>query len=277
MAGGRQPQDSSLPQARSAPFSIVARRGEEAIYLARAAEQKAPVALADDKDLRSSDFWIWFFRMFPAHRGEAARWFQTVDVAPIEAALPAFGLAANYRNRNEWLEWAQLSEESLNLASAFDPPLAALRLWDRLPIEERRPWQTLFERRRFRRNLVKDILLDYCELDDKQRAAALQAAQREDHGFQGRDQAFPADAIRDLVRALRRPAYSALRGRIYQLKKEIGAPRGIQLEIPEDLEDTRLSLRIEFESTAELESRLKAAASERFRQGVEAIFEALRQ
>ncbi|MBX7058174.1 MAG: hypothetical protein K1X75_08910 [Leptospirales bacterium] len=258
-------------------LQLLLQRGESVYLLRKSADPSAAALLLEIDDLASDRSLKILMRLFPLHKGQLARWLGQFAEASPQAALNALGQSLNYKNLEEWQGWAKLAEDCLQLAVDFDPPFPILRLWERLPELERNRWSNLFRKRSIRRNLVRDLMLDLVELDEARRQEAWQSAEAEDRGFSGKSQSFPAELIRDTVRSLRRPAYSALKSEVYRLKRALGLPRGVQLEIPEDLEDLRLELRIEFESVAELSGRLAAANRNKFLDGLSALLLRLRE
>lgn len=241
-----------------------------------AASDGLPVLELELLDLRRAETWRDILRYYPLYRGDLARWqHRHPEVSP-ETLLEALGVSATFKTVSEWREWSELDELSVGLGRQHDLPLPVLRLWNRLGEELRRGWLAVWDLRNFKRNLIRDIILDFYELAPDARAATLAEARRFAETWNQRSAAFPQDEVRDLVRARRAPAIAELRREIYKIKRELGLRRGVQLDSAEDLEDARLTLRIEFESVAQLDELLRACQDEKFRAGLERIIGLLR-
>ncbi len=241
-----------------------------------AASEGAPALELELADLRQAETWRNLFRYYALYRGDLARWqHRHPEVAP-ETLLEALGVSATFKSVSEWREWSELDELSLALGRQHDLPLPALRLWNRLADDLRRGWLGIWELRNFKRNLIRDIILDFYELAAEAQNETLAEARRFAETWQQRSAVFPQDEVRDLVRARRAPAVAQLRREIYKIKRELGLRRGVQLDSAEDLEDARLTLRIEFESVAQLDELLRACQDEKFRAGLDRIIALLR-
>lgn len=255
---GREPQLFALNQA------------------AEDAPDPLPFGVYAAEDLRDRETWKTLLALGPVHRCELAAYqARFSEDIPEETLLEALGQKPTFKTLADWREWAQLDELSQKLARRYDPPLGALRLWNRLPDSERRVWLDIWTERVFRKNLIRDIIIDYYDLVPQEREEVLGRAADFAAGWNGKSAPFPADEIRDMVRARRMPAFMDLRRKVYHLKKNLGLSRGVQLDIPEDLEDPRLTLRVDFESVEELDRQLEQLQSDDFQRGLARILQTL--
>ncbi len=239
---------------------------------------RSPLGVFTQDELQNLPAWRELLRFAPPHRVDLAAYLDDHPDYPVEIVFEAFtGRRPNFKTLAEFKEHADLDELSRELARKFDAPLNVLRLWNRLAPEERKAWLHLFTRRSLNRNFIRDIVLDYYDLDTEQRSRALAEARRMSEHWDQRpkSRSFPAHEVRDLVRRLRSPEIERLRKELLQLRRDLGLLKNMQLDLPDDLEQTRLTLRLVFDDVAELEGHLEKLSSPNFREGLQRIFDAL--
>ena len=258
-------------QKRASPvlFAVQADAGITPGWIAGPGEQSGPgepvqpVAIASLADLETPDFWATVLRHHPRHPADLARYAHEHGPAP-EVFLAALGLRSDYRTRDEWQGMGELDADTRDLARRYDFPFAVLRLWDRVNGDERRRWRMLFEERILKKNFIREIITDLYDLAPEQREQVLRAAEEFSAAWQARSGTFPGDRLRDIVRATRYPRLEENRRAVDEARSDLGAlPRGVKLQLPPDLESTRLKLELEFDSAARLEEQLAFFSKER--------------
>ncbi len=241
-------------------------------------ETSIPCGVYTLAELSRPEAWRAILQHYPAHRVDLAAYQATHPEFPPEALLLASGGKQNFKSLSDWRELGALDAQARELGRLFDLPLNVLRLWARLADADRDGWHLLFREHPFSKNYIRDIVLDLYDLDAAKRGQALELAR--DHARrwlarETRSRAYPAGEVRDLVRELRSPAIETLRRKLIQLRREMGLPKGMQLEWPVDLEQRRLSLRLDFESMDDLERLLASTGEADFQAGARKILDEL--
>lgn len=221
-----------------------------------------PVAVAGMDEWTAPEFWRLVLGQHPRYTVDLAGYAAAWNIAP-EIFLSALSLRSDYRTRDEWASMGRLDEDTRSLARRYDFPFALLRLYDRIPADERAAWRGLWEARNVKKNLVREMITDYYDLPAEDRRAVLAEALNFSENWKARSGSFPGDTLRDLVRARRYPRLEENRARIALLRKEMGLPPKTRLHLPPDLEATHLRLEFEFDSAESLESQLAYFTADR--------------
>ncbi|MCB1326292.1 MAG: hypothetical protein H7A21_06470 [Spirochaetales bacterium] len=212
-----------------------------------------PTLCLEESELLDEDHWSLILQAAEPHRLQAARYLARHPDLPAGPFLAHYGFAANFKTLSEWKELAEFDDLTLDLSRGYEPSTAVLRLWNRLPQEQRREWLALFERRRFRRNLVREIVVDLYDLTEDDRLLALRQAVELDQNWRAHSQPFPAHRVRDRLRELRFPRLSAAREQALRIKRRLPALAGLRVELPPDLEQGGIALSYTIEKTGDLE------------------------
>lgn len=250
--------DFLLPWARSGPVTCALISDAEWCWLSPppGGNSEYPVLAFSADEFKTAEAWRELLRLFPAHRLEVALYSAAHPDIPPEALLEALGLKTHYRSLADWKEAGHLSRAAVEFGRLYDFNVDVLRLWDRLSAEDRDGWSELFLARNFKKNLVRDIILDLYDLSAEERKRLRIDAVDFSNGWRARSDHFPSEDIRDKVRAARSPRIDQVKKEIYGLKKQLGLPAGVRLEIPSDLEAKRLEIHLEFSDVQELKEKL---------------------
>lgn len=251
-----EPMGKPAGPPRVAEWIVAPQDVTEGSAAAGAPSDPRPVYIAQARALSDPAFWRAVLKQHPRHPVDLAAFAAREKIAP-EIFLEALELRSDYRTRDEWAQMGSLQEDTRALARRYDFPFALLRLWDRLGEAQRAAWREIFEERRIKKNLIREIIVDVYDLPEADRAEVLRACLDYSAAWQARSGGFPAEDLRDLVRAKRHPRLEQNRAALAAVKKELGLPRGARLQLPPDLESTRLRLELEFDSIDLLERQLK--------------------
>ncbi len=270
--------DFLLPWARTGPVTCAYISDDnEWFWLSPPPNGKTetPVLAFSREELKTPGAWAELLRLFPAHRLELAAYSALHPEIPPEALLEALGLKAHYRSLADWKEAGQLSASTIEFGCLHDFNVDVLRLWDRFSESDRAAWNELFLARNFKKNLVRDIVLDLYDLAPEERSRMIAEALDFSAGWRARSGHFPAEEIRDQVRALRSPRIEQLKKEIYSMKKQLRLPPGVRLSIPPDLEAKRLEIHFEFSDVEELGAKLDQIRGDESLERIRSILEKL--
>ncbi|MCB1308160.1 MAG: hypothetical protein KDK30_08285 [Leptospiraceae bacterium] len=237
--------------------------------------QTIPVGLLDAAEFRQLDFWQTVLPLVP-DVGSAllARYNQAHSEIPAEVLLTAGGQKVNYRTLADWRELGQLPAEVLDLVALFDFPLNILRLWTRFEQSEQTAWLRYWRQLPFRKNYIRDIIQDFYDLSRERRAGVLDDIEALLKRSPDNKAAVAAE-VHELVKRQRAPQVYEIKQQILRLRRKLDLVRGMQLDIPEDLEEHRLVLHLQFDSLRTLETQLDRLQSSLFRRQIGEIFEML--
>lgn len=222
-------------------------------YYLLAGNTNSPVALLSESDFDSTEVWQLILSLYKVSMIEAARWWkQYYSKLSPGGLMQAFGLAEHHRSVSDWREMSELGEASIELHRKHDLPLNILRLWNRLSTDEKKILNHIFELRKIKKNLIREIIIDYYDLSVEARKICLQECTDFAQNWQAKSSVFPAQELRDMVHRSRYPQYEVLRKELFALRKELSLPKGIQLELPADLESGYLQLKAELRKPADV-------------------------
>ena len=221
-----------------------------------------PVGVFTPDDLAGEEAWRLLLRLYPGHAADIARYSASRGEIPADVFLNVLGLRNHYKNLADWRELGEVDESCRELARRYDFPINVLRLWNRLNEANRSAWMELWRKRNVRKNLIREIIRDFYDLDEAGRERALERAEEYSAAWKARSGHFPGEKLRDIVREIRYPRFETLAVQLRDLKKELNLPAGIRLDIPAGLESNRLTLELEFTSVQELKEKLAYVAGE---------------
>ena len=211
-----------------------------------------PVLMLNLSELSDPALWSFLLRFVDRNIPALARFTESLEIEP-DGLIRALGWKAHYRSRDEWKQWASLSEASEQLYLLYDFPLNVLRLWDRIDDASRSQWMDLWKARGFKKNLVKEIIQYYHDLSPQQRQQALQDALEFSANWKARSGIFPAEQIRDQLYRQRYPEISGLQEQVFQLQKALPGHKKLSYIIPDHLEAGHLDIRLRIESEEDLQ------------------------
>ncbi|MBE7437918.1 MAG: hypothetical protein HS115_05615 [Spirochaetales bacterium] len=210
----------------------------------------------DRSDFDTEAAWTALLTVYPLHRLDLAYYSARHSDLPPGPMLLALGLRKNYQSLAEWREAGLLSHRGRGLGVLYDLPLATIRLYDRFGEADQNTWDQLWQKRRVKKNLVREMIHDFYDLGPVDRQECLAEVQAFEESWAARSAPFPAETLRDLVRARRFPELTALGQRVKEKIRELKLPPGIHIPLPADLEATSLEIRFSFSSARELEGLL---------------------
>ncbi len=229
------------------------------------------------EELQEEKSWQTILQLHPLPRILLARYSRQNPWIPPSLFLRLTGSAVNYRTKNEWQELGELGEGALEIALLYDFPLNILRLWDRFPEAMRQEWLALWERTRMKKNLIREIIQDLHDLEEKKREEALRDALTRLESWTSRTAPFPTEQVRNLVRALRYPRLEEYRRRYDQLRAPFRTRKGIRPEIPDNFESSTMTLKLEFGSLEELRTQLQQLHTPELQEALEGILALVRE
>lgn len=221
-------------------------------------------------DLEEKQTWSFLLRFLKKNLPALARFNLEYNFAP-DALLEALGWKAHYRSREEWKQWADLDELSEELYLSHEFPLNVLRLWNRLQTEERTAWYELWEARSFKKNLIREIILYFHDLDSNRRQDCLSEAIQFSENWKARSGSFPAESVRDLVYGYRYPEIHSMQEEVFGLQKSLPSDRRFKVLIPEHLEAGSLDIQLKVGSVDDLDELLAILQDSGARQRIQEI------
>ncbi|EHQ06934.1 hypothetical protein [Leptonema illini] len=235
---------SSLPDEIARPSFLL--RDEAGTLSLLCGKMQLPAAIISADEFGHSAVWRLILSLYKTSIVDAARWWRLHhNERPPVGIMQAFGLAEHHRSLADWKEMSELEASAAELNRRYDLPLNTLRLWNRLGDDEQKGWLHIFELRQVKKNLIREIVMDYYDLDAEGRRLCLEECTVFAENWQARSSVFPSQELRDLVHRRRYPQYAAMRQDLFALKKELNTPKNIAVELPADLESGYVQLRIE--------------------------------
>lgn len=205
-----------------------------------------PAAMMECEDFADPAVWELILSLYRMSIVDAARWWRSHHADRTPAGLmQAFGLAEHHRSLADWKEMSELGASAAEMNRRYDLPLNTLRLWNRFHEQEQKAWLHIFELRRIKKNLIREIITDYYDLNPEARKLCLQECTDFAENWQARSSVFPAQELRDLVHRRRYPQYAALRQELFGLRRELQLPKNVAVELPADLESGYVQLRVD--------------------------------
>jgi len=211
----------------------------------------------DRSDFAAPEAWAALLTVYPLHRLDLAHYSRQHPDLPPGPMLLALGLRKNYQSLAEWEEAGQISATSRALGREHDLPLATLRLYNRWEESEQQNWDNLWKRRKVKKNLIREIIHDFHDLDGQKRTSCFAAILAFEESWVARSAPFPSETLRDMVRAHRFPELMAQSRLIREKLRELRLPPEIQIPLPADLEASQLEIRIAFTSEREFHDLMK--------------------
>ncbi|MCB1172194.1 MAG: hypothetical protein KDK39_01455 [Leptospiraceae bacterium] len=215
-----------------------------------------PVLECSPADLLDRELWRQIQAWHKLNLWDLARFCLGQKRYAVADLMQAMGHQPNYKKIEEWQDYARLDQESCEFAGRYQFTIHTLRLWNRLERAQRESWRQIFTGRQIKKNLVREMIHDYYDLDSSTRQEALAAAHEFSLGWGDSKAVFPADQLRDLVRSFRSREYMQQLTLAANAKRALQLPRHIQLDLPADLELHAMELRIRFQSSAQLQESL---------------------
>lgn len=214
-------------------------------------ESQRPVCFLEMGDLGEVKTWQFLLAVAPAHPVDLAAYSHLHPEIDPEILLALLDQKIHYKSLADWKELGALDELSRELAREFDYPLTLLRLWNRLESHYRRAWLDLHRKRRIKKNLFKEIIQDFYDLEETRRADVLDqcialAGQSDKKQLRGEE-------LREILRRARYPRAQEVWEQVNVLKRAFPGDRGLRLEIPPHLEGDQLTLQLRFASLSELD------------------------
>lgn len=255
---------SSIPDEIDRPSFLF--RDEAGLISLLCGRMQLPAAIISADEFGHSAVWRLILSLYKTSLVDAARWWRSHHSKRSPAGLmQAFGLAEHHRSLADWKEMSELEASAAELNRRYDLPLNTLRLWNRLGDDERKGWLHIFELRQVKKNLIREIVMDYYDLDAEGRRLCLEECTAFAEGWQARSSVFPSQELRDLVHRRRYPQYATMRQELFVLKKELNTPKNINVELPADLESGYVQLRVELRRPDDVKA-LSAFLSDKKRQ-----------
>ncbi|MBI3395960.1 MAG: hypothetical protein HY042_09005, partial [Spirochaetia bacterium] len=165
----------------------------------------------------------------PFPLGILARYNRAHPEIPAETLLGVLGMKTHFKNVADWKEMGALDEDVSAFGRDFDFAIDVLRLFQRLTLEERNAWISIWRARGVRRNLIRDIILDYYDLTPALRAQVLVDCAAFAENWAARSGVFPAEELRDMVRSRRFPMVTKAKQELHTLQAALQFPRGTTL------------------------------------------------
>ena len=218
----------------------------------------------DEADFEKTEVWRLIRSLYSISVVTAARWWRQHHQhrSPL-GIMQSFGLADHHKSHSDWNEMSTLSDSSAYMSQTYDLPLNTLRLWSRLSPDQQSTWKHIFALRQVKKNLIREIITDFYDLDEATKTECLNEALEIAENWQGRSSVFPAHELRDFVHRRRYPRLTTLAQELYQIRKELNAPKNISIELPADLESGYTQIRADLRNPADIQSLLDFLSDEK--------------
>lgn len=235
-----------------------------------------PLGIVEPADLDDPAFWRTMLALHPVSVVDLARWWRSCipHASPVGMML-AHGLANNHRSLADWKEMAELDDSSALLHRLHELPLSTLRLWNRLAEDTQSAWWSVFTSRHIKRNLIREIITDFYDLSPEDRASILTECLGFAAAWGENPAPFPAQQLRDRVHRKRYARSEVQRSELFALKRRMGLPRWLDVEIPPDLEATNLRIRADLDSEEAVDELAALLQNEKQRDTLRKIREQL--
>ncbi len=185
----------------------------------------------------------------------------------------------NHQLSKQWEEASSFDQYTLELYQRHALPIAVLRLFNRLSIEDKVFWLALWKRQNISKNYVVQNIHDIDLLNSHKKKEAIELTQGLEHSLEQKKQKnFPIQ-LRDLIQSLAYPHRSKLLKEIYQKKQKLfpTSSAKIDLYIPPDLESIRHKLLVDFRNINELKESLIILQDEEKLAKIQEILDLLEQ
>lgn len=219
----------------------------------------APWGVFTPEEMAHPQTWRYLLRLAPAHYTDLAAYWAAHPELPMDELIRLCGLRPDYRNRADWQDVGKYPTDVLTFGKQFDFAPAVLRLWERIGADQRAAWSKLWEERNIKKNFIREIIQDVYDLEDQARDEVLQAAQQLAQNWKAKSRPFPGEKVRDLVRQKRYPKFESNRAAIEQARSSFPRIPGVLLDIPANLEDDTLTLRMQFTNVEQLQTQCQKA------------------
>lgn len=247
--------DSSFLLATTEAFPcIVIQDGEKILPIIEpcTSENTIPALVLTPSEFVEAPIWRKILQYHNIHSLDLAIYSRQHPQIPIEALMEALDLKITYQTREHWQEMSLFAKITRILGKSYGFKINTLRLFDRLENAEQSLWMEIWQKRNIKKNLIRDIIADYYDLSPSAKKKALEMAMEFEEGWGQTSSVFPAFQLRDIVRQLRFPEVTNTRNQVDSVSKKMKFPKQMNLDIPDDFENSNLQLRIQFSSIDEL-------------------------
>lgn len=234
-----------------------------------------PVLIMTKEELNSVETWQTILRLTGIHKVTLARWQALTGIVPIETLMKASGINPHFKNQAEWKEMAKFSDRTEEFALTYDFPVNILRLFERLTEEQCLAWTDIFERRNFKKNIIREILVDFYDIPDDQKETALETAQEFERNWKARSGVFPQEEIRAIIRRVRYPSLMSFLTTLKEAQKQFPTKNGIQLKLPESFESDQIKIELSFKKPEDLDNQIQVLQSNEAKSSIKDITELL--
>jgi len=256
--------DLALPGSETLkfPFSFVLQRENRLFWLLPPSDlETTPSIIFSEEELRNVETWRLLLSLCPISTADLAHYSAKNPWIEPTIFLEATGSGVHYKNLENWREMGKLDADTRYLARKYDLPLTVLRLWNRLSLEERRFWNSIWEIQVVKKKHVREMIELYYELSAKDRGAVQKNIRDLCKNQPQKNSVFPGESAIATLKIYRYPRFESLRREIFNAKQQLKLGKRINLEIPPDLEGRELKLTITFQNAENLKNSLKGLDS----------------
>ncbi|GIX41108.1 MAG: hypothetical protein KatS3mg129_0841 [Leptospiraceae bacterium] len=216
------------------------------------------IILIENLDLETSKFWDFIFEFYKKNYIILAKWYyQYLLFSHLEGLFTALGWSFNYKTKSEWEEWSRLKQSSELLLNLYDFPINTMRLWDRFTYEIQQIWLEILSIFRIKKNLLREIIHDLYDLSiEDQKFVSIKSLELAKNFQNKKNNLFPQEEIRDLVKSKRFPLSYHRKKESYKLKKKLEHHlqlKNLDIHLPEDLESQPIEFKLLLRNKEDLE------------------------
>lgn len=213
-----------------------------------------------------------FLQFYPVSLPRLAKWAANTGLDTVQV-MEAFGSKINYRSVEEWKEAAGYSEVTVQAAEKYGLPVSVLRLYERLSSNEQNRLNRLFDTRSIKRNLIREMIQDFYDLNTESRSATLKSMEIFSDSWKAKSGVFPQHELRDMVRQARYPQHFEMQSRLKKILKTLPKENGLRIFLPDHFESGQVQIEISTNSQKDLEKKLRILASEDVKQSIEKMLD----
>lgn len=270
-------KEKILPWAHPSPIPFAVRIEKDLFWLIEPLNLKSAQSIASFfwEDLEKSEAWEILVKSAPAHLLDLASYSHSQNYKYDEIFFNLLGMKMTHKSISEWKEAGSLSHETILFGKKYDFTVNVLRLWERLSADENNFWSELFLQRNIKKNLIREIIDDYYDLNAENRKTARSFAEKFSKNWTNTRSPFPAHLIRDEIHNLRYPVSEKIKKEIKNIQTKLNLPGNAVMNIPRSFEKDQLELTIKFKKTEELQRVITLLSSPKAITAIDELFEVL--
>lgn len=271
-------KEKILPWAKGSPVPFLVEEESVLYWLIPPDGENRDLAacLLKPEELNERTAWELMLKFSPANPFELACYATGTDPSRIPLFLTLMNQKVNQKTVSDWVEMGGFDPLTKTLYERYEFPVGILRLWNRIPDDERIFLLEFFQDHRINKNHIREILTDYYDLNGSQREEFAAECRRLAQNWESSKSPFPVSLLRDSIKKRRFPLYAKTREEAGNIIKQLHLPAEVQIELPPDMESEELEIRIRIKDRMQYEATIRHLSSETAAEGIQNILERIR-